>query len=195
MLDTKLSALLATSDERADLTLVRRALARDADAIEHFIQRMACVPRFLAVLDRRLSGHLSREELLDLSQDTLARVWHKLPSYAGQASLETWVYRFCAFEMLNCIRRRRPTESLQPAASESRASESPPLPDVERIDAGFERLRDEEARAVRLKHYRELTFDEIALEMRVPNATAKAFYYRGMEKLRGFLRPHFGSET
>lgn len=184
-----------SGDARQDLVLVQDVLRNDPRAVERFVERMRCVPRFLSALSRRLRVPLSADELADVTQDTLAQIWRKLGAYEGRAVLETWAYRFCALELSNWIRRRRrepDASSLAPGRWREAAADADdaPLVDVERVNTGLARLRVEEERVVRLKHYDELTFEEIAARIDAPASTAKALYYRGLDKLRSFLRPH-----
>ena len=46
------------------------------------------------------------------------------------------------------------------------------------------RLGGTEAEVLRLKHYEDCTFPEIAARLHVPAGTAKAYYYRAMKRLR-----------
>ena len=47
---------------------------------------------------------------------------------------------------------------------------------------------------IRLKHFQELTFEEISSRLSIPANTAKTKYYRGLEKLRETLRAHGPAE-
>ena len=61
--------------------------------------------------------------------------------------------------------------------------------DSERVYQGLDRLLPEESAVVRLKHFGELTFEEIAERECAPLATVKSRYYRALEKLRFWLAP------
>ena len=79
----------------ADVDLVRRAGAGQRDAQQLFCVRMDCARHFLQSMVRRRQRRFVYDELGDLVQDVLLNVWRRLPSYAGAARLETWVYSFC----------------------------------------------------------------------------------------------------
>lgn len=172
----------------ADLELIRRVVARDRAAIGAFTARMQCVPRFLTVRNAQLGSVLRREELEDVAQDALIAVWRKLPDYRGEARLETWVLQFCEFELRNArrktaLRRGQPIDSIPEAATQPDVGA-----DLEVIYLGLQRLATDEATVVRLKHFDELTFDEIGGRLQCSPNTVKTRYYRAMENLRDWLR-------
>ena len=90
-----------------DLDLVRATLRRERAGIEHFVERMKCIPRMLAVRNARTGSPLASVELEDLSQDVVTLVWRKLEAFEGRARLETWVYQFCYLAFLGRMRARR----------------------------------------------------------------------------------------
>ena len=127
------------------------------------------------------------------THEVIARVWAQLGQYRGHAALESWVFRFCEFELINAVRRkrRRPGIALDDVAAEEPRRSGV---DNERVYQCLDRLLPEEAAAVRLKHFAELTFEEIAARERAPLATVKSRYYRALEKLRFWLAPLRGGE-
>jgi RNA polymerase sigma-70 factor (ECF subfamily) len=171
-----------------DLLLVRRALERDDDAVREVGERLQCVPRILAARNARAGRPLGEDDVLEAAQEVIARVWSQLGEFRGQSALESWVYRFCEFELVNAVRRKRRSPQAVVAETLVQPAGSEPV-DCERVYQGLDRLLPEEAAVVRLKHFSELTFEEIAVRERAPLATVKSRYYRAMEKLRFWLAP------
>lgn len=171
-----------------DLDLVRRALHGDDAALQELGHRLQCVPRILAARNARVGRPLGEDDVREAAHEVIARVWSQLGEFRGQAALESWVYRFCEFELINAVRRKKrsPRAVDDDLLTDPRASDSV---DVERVYMGLDRLLPEEAAAVRLKHFDELTFEEIAARAQAPLATVKSRYYRGLEKLRFWLAP------
>lgn len=63
----------------------------------------------------RILGSLTDAE--DMLQETLIAAWHGLDSFAGRASVRTWLYRIATNRCLNQLRgarRRRPAEPVPP---------------------------------------------------------------------------------
>lgn len=180
-----------------DHELVQRALRRDETGLAEFIRRLECVPRIVAARNHRLGSPLAPSELGEVVQDVVVKVWENLPSFRGDASLETWVFRFCEFTLLNAVRRRRrapvPTQDLEIATEvdSTRVERS----DLERVYVALDRLPAPEAEIVRLKHFEERTFESIAATRGEPLTTIKSRYYRALEKMRYWLDPGFGPEN
>lgn len=171
-----------------DLDLVRRALRQDDAALQALGRRLQCVTRILAARNARAGRPLDPDDVLDAAHEVIVRVWAQLGEFRGQAALESWVYRFCEFELINAVRRKR---RLPRAVEEATLIdvEAPASIDTERVYMSIDRLAPEEGAVVRLKHFGELTFEEIAEREGTPLATIKSRYYRGLEKLRFWLTP------
>lgn len=180
-----------------DLVLVERVLAGERDAVDRFVERMRCVPRFVVVLNRSLGLGLHEADLDDLVQSALTIVWRKLGRFEGRARLETWVYRIVRWELMNDVRRRR--REPEPGGDELVEPPAPTAPAHDRLDydclmEALEGLAPDDADAVRLRHFEHLTFAAIARRRRIPVETAKSRYYRALRNLEQVLAPRFGEE-
>lgn len=158
-----------------------------------FAERMKIIPRVLNLQNRRRGALLDEQEIEDLAQDTMALVWSKLDVFAGQSSLESWVYPFCLNTMANAVRkkvRRTPALELQadePQADAPAAAASDRL-GYDEVHAALARLGPPRADVIRLKYFDGLTFAEIARRLSVPLDTAKTWYYRGLQFLKEQLQ-------
>lgn len=181
------SAAAAGASHRADFALAQAALAQRPSAVEELIERLECVPRILAALNHEMSSPLNAHDLEDLSQDTLLVVLNKLHLFQGRARLETWVYRFCYLELMNRVRRenRRNASSLEfeTEAPDLRPNASQPQ-SFERLEKCLEELGPPKSHVIQLRHFEDLTFDEIGRVLGVPANTAKTHYHRGLRWLR-----------
>ncbi len=180
-------------EERArDLALARAALEGGSDARRELARRLRCVPRMLAVLNRRRGGRLSTHDLEDLSQEVTIVILRKLGTFAGQATLEGWVHRICFLELQNHLRSAaRGTEAIHPDrdwTEEDVPDRAPDPAEYELVERSLAELGTPEADAVRLKHYEQLTFDEIAAVLDISPNTAKSRYYRGIAWLQRHLQ-------
>jgi len=179
----------SNEDYAEDVDLVRGALAGSVSFRQRFAERMRCVPKFLAVKNARMGRPLGDDELEDLVQETLVKIWQRLDSYAGRASLQTWAYGFCHFGLTGHLRslRRRP-----------RNVELVDTPAPDRVEQAFadegvmralDRLPDRDAGIIRLRHFEQLSFDAIAERTALPYGSVKAGYYRALGRLREVLAP------
>ncbi|MEO6711553.1 MAG: RNA polymerase sigma factor [Planctomycetota bacterium] len=187
--------MLRSHDEHlSDLELVRAMRQGKPEAIAGFVRRMRCVPLSLAAQNARLGRPLNEHDIEDVSQEVLVLIWNKLPSFAGLSTLETWVYRFTSFELMNAVRRKRTRQRVseledEPAVTPA-ADSRMRLLEYEHLHRAIDRLDQVEADVIRLKHFPELTFEEIAARLSMPANTAKTKYYRGLEKLQETLRAY-----
>ncbi len=180
---------------RSDLSLIREARSGAAEAVDEFLERMRCIPRILRLKNARLGQPLSDEDLDDLAQEIFALVWRKIDSFRGEAALTTWVGRFCINTLMNSLRSKgrtpRSLGELTAPIPDHRSSVSTDGEQTSTIRAALARLDPAYGRVVELRQFDELSFEEIAARLDLPVATVKTRYYRGLDKLRELLRPHF----
>jgi RNA polymerase sigma-70 factor (ECF subfamily) len=182
----------AASHDR-DLELARSALSGSIEARREFVEVMACVPRFLAVLNARSGRSFTDDALEDIVQETLVEIWRRLDSYAGHASLKTWAYRFCQKVLSSRLRAARHGRQSPTALGSRSSSEVGARPvsslDYEHVYRALEKVESLGARIVRHKHFDHLTFEQIARRLHIPASSAKTNYYRALVRLREILDP------
>lgn len=179
----------------ADRLLVKRALLRERPALDQLVARLSCTPAMLRILQRQLGVRLRPEELADIEQSILGALWGKLSTYEGRAALETWAFRFVQLELHKALDRRRRGARLALVDSErldSTPCAEPNTPQIEpaTLWACVERLGSPTCEIVTLRHYDELSFEEIARQRGEAVSAVKARYYRGLERLKASLEPH-----
>jgi len=184
--------LRSPDDYLSDLELVRALRRGQPEAIAGFVRRMNCVPLSLAAQNARLGRPLNDHDIEDVSQEVLVLIWNKLGSFAGLSTLETWVYRFTSFELMNAVRRKRTRQRVGELDADPAVQSAPDsrtrLMEYEHLYRALDRLEPVDAHVIRLKHFQGLSFEEIGARLSIPVNTAKTKYYRGVEKLREFLR-------
>lgn len=175
---------------RRDRELVARVLGGDRLALDGFIERVRCTPRFLHAINERAGAPLSDAEIADLTQDVLLLIWEKLSTFEGRATLETWTWRFCWLESRNRIRRvlRNRRTSQSTSLDDVPAPEARSSLHEDALAIGLEELGPPRSEVIRLKHFEGRTFAEIGEVLGIPVNTAKTHYYRGLEWLRQRLR-------
>jgi len=179
---------MLTPTHADDLQLARDSLAGDGGARQQFATRLRCVPKMLTVICSRLSYPLAKEDLEDLVQDTLVSIWRRLDSYRGMASLETWAYRFCRFEMANRLRSRgRRPRHVTVEGYDAPSDPTTDLLEFEHVHQALDRIEERDAQIIRLKHFEDRSFDDIGHRLSISPNTAKSRYYRGLERLRQML--------
>ncbi len=181
-------------DPRAELEFVRQVIARVPAAVDRFIERMRCIPRFIGYrcIGRRW---LRAPEIEDLSQEVTRIVLEKLPEFQARSPLELWVRRICELEFHNMLRSRRKRERETAWSGEDPEDvvrES--AIDGEKIRGAIARIGGYEAELIDFRHFDGLSFDEIAEIKAKPVAAVKSAYYRGFQRLARILEDEMGSE-
>ncbi|TAJ17695.1 MAG: sigma-70 family RNA polymerase sigma factor [Planctomycetota bacterium] len=182
-----------------DLELARAARGGDRGSTDRLVERLTCVALFLNTQNRRFGGMFDGEALRDLDQECQAIAWTKLGEYEGRGPLEAWVYRICALQFMNAVRRRgrRGTTSIDAHELELPTVGEPSewaADDLQRLRVALCGLSDVEQRVVRMRHYEQLGFPEIAAELAMPVNTAKSHYHRALIRLRDRLKRAFDEE-
>ncbi|RWX64606.1 RNA polymerase sigma factor [Mesorhizobium sp. M4B.F.Ca.ET.089.01.1.1] len=103
----KLAAAAAPETASGDMALVRRALAREADAFRLIIkthnQRLYRIARGVVRNDA---------EAEDIVQEAYVRAFASLAAFRGDASLSTWLSRIVINEALGRLRKRKRTVAM-----------------------------------------------------------------------------------
>ncbi len=179
--------------------LVARAGNRDADAFDALID--AYGPRLYGYF-YRLVG--SREESEDLLQELFLRVVRTIDRYEHQDQFDAWLFRIATNLVRDRIRRlrRRPvgvslaeSDEWQLDATDARTGSrvSSPVEDVERdetvdrLGVALEALSDSDREIVMLRHFSQMTFQQIANVLGSPLGTVLARGHRALAKLRTIM--------
>lgn len=175
----------------ADLALARDVVAGRTERLPELAARFACLPQIVRGLVAIHGARLEEHEALDVAQDAILCAWEKLAEYSGDSQLEGWLYGIARFEVLNARRRRarrKPFVGEVESVADRARPEDGRAAEYESLHAELQRLEDGAAQIVRLKHFEDLTFDEIGERLGISPNTAKTRYYRGMTLLQQRLR-------
>lgn len=180
---------------KSDRSLAERARACDSTAIDTLVERLRCIVPLMAMMNARLPRPLPPDELEVAAQDALGSIWLKLQTYTGDAPIEAWAFGFCRVQLLSAVRQRTRRVRMQPLPELlAPASQSPPEA-YDRVAAALEGIDRRRADVIRLRHFDDLEFDEIARRAAVPKNTAKTLYYRGVQDVQALLRTMQARET
>ena len=167
-----------------DSALVRKCLAGDKAAFEPLVERYH---RPLFNLAARLLG--SRDEALDSTQNAFVKAYENLDSFDQGQRFFSWIYQILRNECLNVLRSRRPSSPL-PEDMAAQGSPSDALDEEQRraaVQTALMALPDEQREVVLLRHFTELSYDEIAASTGVPVKTVKSRLYSARQRLATLL--------
>jgi RNA polymerase sigma-70 factor (ECF subfamily) len=188
----------STTGETDERALVRRSLGGEDDAFASLVRTHQSAVFNIAY---RLAG--DREVARELAQETFLRAYRALDTFDLNRSFAPWLYRIATNLSINWIKRARvPTIPLDaPASNDKAGSERIQIPDsssepaAQFMQAEMQaQLRQEivslppDYRAViELRHYQELSYEEMAETLNLPLGTVKTRLYRARRLLRDRL--------
>ena len=169
------------ADDRA---LVRRALAGEHEAFEALVERFKRV--FFTVALRMLGD---RDEAADAVQNAFVKIYQKLDTFDPSRRFFSWAYRVLVNECLNTQRARRQFEPLSldvPGGGD-------PLESLEaderrrRVQAAILALPHESREVVVLRHFTELSYEEIGAALHLPPQIVKSRLHTARHRLAQLL--------
>lgn len=181
----------------SDHDLVAKSLRGNQKAFRELVERYHSTA--YAVV-RGILG--DSDDVEDVLQVVYVKVHRGLAGFRGDAKLSTWIYQIARNEAINAAKRRRldtaPIEDVHVATPER---ESPEAAMHQRqlrdeLEAGMQRLDENQRLALELRYMGERSYEEIAEIMGVPLGTVKTYIHRGKAELKKvMIRRAAGSES
>jgi len=172
------------TDADDDLVSVARCLQGDASAFEPIVRRYE---RVMFAISLRLLGDF--EEARDATQDAFVRAYEKLHTFDPSRKFFSWLYRIVVNECLNVRRARRPHEPLDAAyPTTSVAFEAVAAAELHsKVQAALGQLTREYREVIVLRHFADLSYDEISEVTGVELKTVKSRLFTARERLAKLL--------
>jgi RNA polymerase sigma-70 factor (ECF subfamily) len=160
-------------------------VAGEAAAFEVLVERYQRVMFNVAL---RMLGN--SEDASDATQTCFVKAYERLQSYDSRYRFFSWLYRILTNECLNTLRARRPGEVVTldlvaPASPDA-------LEAAERrraVQQALLSLPPEHRGVVVLRHYAELSYEEIGAALGIPKKTVKSRLYTARHRLGELLIP------
>ena len=176
--------------------MVQRARRGDRDAFAWLLERY----------EKQVYHHALRmvnnpEDAADLTQETFLKVWQGLPSFQGESSFSTWMFRLTGNACIDFIRRekkRRGDLSLDGEEQTMAATLADPAPTPQQalehkelhraVNEGLAQLSDEHRQVLVLREINGLSYEEIGEALGLTAGTVKSRIARARLALAKFLR-------
>ena len=177
--------------------LVARAKAGDQGAFEQLV-----LDNQNKVYSLALRMVNDREEADDLAQEAFLKAWQGLPSFQGDSSFSTWVYRLATNVCIDFLRKQKRRREVEPALSlndeesgwtEPADWDQDPQRYLERAERGqalargLEALSDHHRQVLVLRELSGLSYQEIGQALGLDIGTVKSRIARSRLALRKIL--------
>lgn len=132
----------------------------------------------------------------DAVQETFIRAWRAADRYDPRQAVAPWLFTIARRVAVDMWRARRRTAALPP--DDAVVALPPELETVWaafQVRAAVERLPPEERDIVRLHHFHQFSYAEIAAHVGVPLGTVKSRSHRAHGRLADWLRPVAGIDS
>lgn len=178
-----------------DQALVRRARRGDAEAAAAYGELVRRYQHSVFNVCYRLLG--DRAEAEDAAQDAFLRAYARLATFDLARPFGPWMRRVAANLCLNRLEARGPAQrplddELDQAPDASHANPEAAQAQAEQaeaIRAALAALPPRYRAVIELRHFQELSYDEIAAELALPLSDVKSYLFRARQKLARLLRP------
>ena len=193
---------MAESEQLDDRALVARILEGDRDRFAQLVQRY----------QKRLINYVYRithryEDAHDLAQEIFVKVYVALDRYDPKYQFSTWLFRIAQNSAIDALRKKAVTEvsiSAKPGDDDTKEREFPDTgvspyralnnkQMADAIDTAVRSLPSDYRELIQLRHFAELSYEEIASMKKLPLGTVKNKLFRARNllkvELEGFMEP------
>ncbi len=143
----------------------------------------------------------SEEDAAEICQEVFIKAYMHIHEFRGDARFSTWLYRIAINCCHNHLRQRRRQRRLQARVPDFKGADldAAVVPDaetvvhqaqlVDRIHRALQALPEDQRLVVELRVMHELSVEEVAHVMGIPEGTVKSRLYYAVKRLRELLRP------
>ncbi len=181
------SRVMESFSKQTDAQLVMLVLQGKRDAYGELVRRHQTSAYNVA---RRVVG--DSQDALDVTQDAFVRAYDALASFDRARPFAPWLHTIVTNLALNFVQRKRPAQSLE---LESKASDTHPTPEQralaseqqQRVRDALLQLSPAWRAVIELRHFQDLSYDEISLALNLPVSDVKSHLFRARQKLKQLL--------
>ncbi|MCK9210756.1 MAG: RNA polymerase sigma factor [Ignavibacteriaceae bacterium] len=178
-------------EEYSDFDLVRRFLDGDEVSFNKLVRKYQAKIYWHA---RRMTGnHLDSDEIV---QEVLLVLYDKLKNFNFQSSLFTWIYRITITRSINYIKKQKlrrfisfdSPENIGLSTDEDLVKNIEDKEKLKKLDRVLQKLPEKQREIFILRHFDELSYEEIAQITGKSVGGLKANYFHAFEKVNKLMR-------
>ncbi len=171
-----------------DQTLVRRFLEGERRAFEPLVERYQKTVYNVAL---RMAN--DRDDAADITQNVFIKASEKLGSYDPTYKFFSWIYRIAVNESINFVNSTRSARKNEALSEELATGDIGPEEILqagmlsETVEEGMTKLSDDNRIVIILRHFEELSYDEIGFILDLPVKTVKSRLFTARQSLKKIL--------
>ena len=132
----------------------------------------------------------NRQDAMDVAQTTFLKAFEHLGDFDPAFRFYSWLYRIAINESLNALAQRKPREQLDANAPDEglgpdRAAEGDQA--LQAIEGALMHISADLRAVVVLRHITQMSYQDIALALDLPEKTVKSRLHSARERLREHL--------
>ncbi len=171
-------------DREQDYELIKRFLEGDESAYNLLVRKYQ--KKIYWYARRMLGNHSDADEV---TQEVLITLYEKLHTFKFEASLQTWLYKVTNSKTLNLMRKQKVREYLSLDALFGNRTGEDILTDYENkeklilVEKALKKIPPKQREVFILRHFDELSYNEIAAITGKSVGTLKANYFHALKKI------------
>ena len=184
-----------TDKGKRDLKLINRALKTGDPSAYNELMQLYRDPIYFMLYEKVGDQEIAK----DLTIEALGKAFKKLHMYTPNFTFSTWLYTVAKNNCIDYLRKNKlPTISIDKIIEDSKQRKnhfnivsSDPDPEKAMIKKQriailrqiVNQLNEKQRELVKLRYFKEMSYDEIADDLNIPLGTVKAQLHRSREKL------------
>lgn len=172
-------------NDREDILWVQQTLGGHPKAFESIVRKYE--KTLLNVAFRIVSG---REDAEDVVQGTFVKAYTKLSTFKMNLKFFSWLYRIAINEALNLLKEKRRFSELSDDMTSAEKAPDEKLEDrhqAQELQWALRELPFDSRVVLVLRHFMDLSYQEMAAILDIPEKTVKSRLFTARHTLRGKL--------
>ena len=168
-----------------DQILVRRYLGGERGAFEPLVDRYQ-----KTIFNVALRMAHDPDDAADITQNVFIKASEKLGSYDPKYKFFSWIYRIAVNESLNFVGSKRKNDELPEnlVSGDSNPEEMLQAGMLSNsVEEGLAKLTDDNRIVIILRHFEEMSYDEISFILDLPVKTVKSRLFTARQSLKKIL--------
>lgn len=169
-------------ETKQDHALIRQVLGGDVNQYRHLVEKYQ-VPVYNLFLRMLKDAGQANE----LTQQTFVKAYMALEKFRFEYRFYSWIYRIAINLALSTIKRQKRNVGLEQVAEMAAQTAEQGNPDEIILKAAIKKLRDKHRIVIELKYFSEMSYNDIAETLELPEKRVKSRLYDARLQLKALL--------